>query len=176
MENVGNRPSEITLLWQRMKTRNNAYSLENMATNGNSDRMRKHKVRLYRDSKRPHLKFVVNTKEGGRRARQFFETRKTADAFAQKKNIELLNGGIEAAQFPSNLRIMAGQSTHLLAPFGKTITDAVNFYLPHLQAMNRTCTFRALTDELLNTKAKDGASKRYLGDLRSRLGQFATSM
>jgi integrase len=147
-----------------------------MATDGNNGRMGKHKVRPYRDSKRPHLQFVVNTKEGGNRSRQFFETKKAAQTFAQQKDIELLNGGMEAAQFPSALRVMAGEASATLSPFGKTIMDAVNFYLPHLQAMNRTCTFRALTDELLSVKAKDGASSRYLGDLRSRLGQFATSM
>jgi integrase len=162
--------------WLQMKTRNNSYSLAKVATNGNSGRMRKHKVRPYRDNNRPHLKFVVNTKEGGKRARQFFETKKDAETFVQQKNIELVNGGAEAAQFPSALRIMAGEAARLLSPFGKSITDAVSFYLPHLQAMNRTCSFRALTDELLSTKAKDGASARYLGDLRSRLGQFATSM
>lgn len=138
--------------------------------------MRKHRVRPYRDRERPDLKFVVNTKEGGKRSRKFFETKNAAQTFAQQKDIELLNGGMEAAQFPSALRVMAGEAAKALSPFGKTISDAVNFYLPHLQAMNRTCTFRALTDELLSVKAKDGASSRYLGDLRSRLGQFATSM
>jgi len=162
--------------WLQMKARNNSYSLARVATNGNSGRMRKHKVRPYRDNNRPHLKFVVNTKEGGKRTRQFFETKKDAETFVQQKNIELLNGGAEAAQFPSALRIMAGEASSLLAPFGKNIMDAVTFYMPHLKAMNRTCTFRALTDELLTVKAKDGASSRYLGDLRSRLGQFAASM
>jgi hypothetical protein len=78
--------------------------------------------------------------------------------------------------FPSALRVMAREAATTLAPFGKNIRDAVGFYLPYLQAMNRTCTFRTLTDELLIAKKKDGASARCLGDLRSRLGQFAASM
>jgi integrase len=138
--------------------------------------MRKHKVRPYRDNRRPHLKYVVNVKEEGKRSRSFFETKREAETFAEQKNIELLNGGIEAAQFPSALRVMAREAATTLAPFGKNIRDAVGFYLPHLQAMNRTCTFRTLTDELLIAKKKDGSSARYLGDLRSRLGQFAASM
>jgi integrase len=138
--------------------------------------VRKHKVRPYRDNRRPHLKYVVNVKEEGRRSRSFFGTKREAETFAEQKNIELLNGGIEAAQFPSALRLMAREAATTLAPFGKNIRDAVGFYLPHLQAMNRTCTFRALTDDLLIAKKKDGASARYLGDLRSRLGQFAASM
>lgn len=147
-----------------------------MATDGNNADMRKHSVRPYRDSKRPHLQYVVNTREGGKRSRTFFETKKAAQTFAQQKDIELLNGGLEAAQFPSALRVMAGEAANVLSPFGKTIRDAVDFYLPHLQAMNRTCTVRALVDELLKVKEKDGASSRYLSSLRSRLGQFAKSM
>ena len=61
----------------------------------------------------------------------------------------------------------------LLSPYAVTLRDAVNFYLPHLQAANRTCTTAELVAELLEAKAADGASERYLGDLRSRLGQFA---
>jgi len=147
-----------------------------MATNGNNVQMKKHRVRPYRDSKRPHLQYVVNTKESGKRSRIFFETKKDAQTFAQEKDIELLNGGLEAAQFPSALRVMAAEAAKILSPFGRTIRDAVDFYLPHLQAMNRTCTVRALADELLKVKKKDGVSSRYLSDLRSRLGQFATSM
>src|ERR1051325_1694095 len=114
-----------------MKTGNDAKRLARAATNGNTGRMRKHKVRPYRDSKRPHLQYVVNTKEGGKRTRSFFETKKEAETFAQQKNVELLNGGREAAEFPSALRVMAGEAASTLSPFGKTIMDAVNFYLPH---------------------------------------------
>src|SRR5438876_581984 len=109
-----------------------------MATNGNTRRMRKHRVRPYRDSGRPHLKFVVNTREEGKRARQFFETKKAAKTFAQQRDIELLNGGLEAAQFPSALRVMASEASSLLSPFGKNIMDAVAFYMPHLKALNRS--------------------------------------
>ena len=151
-----------------------SFLLEKVATSGNLGAMRKHKVREYHDSKRPHLKFVVNTKEAGKRSRQFFETKKEAETLAQQKNIELLNGGMEAAQFPSALRIMASEAAKRLAPFRKTLRDAVEFYLPHLQASSRTCMLRELIDELLQAKAADGASKVYVTDLRCRLGQFSS--
>ena len=138
--------------------------------------MKQHRVRPYRDSTRPQLKYVVNVKEQGKRARRFFETKREAETFAELKNVQLMNGGKEAANFPSALRVMAGEAASILAPFNRTIMDAVNFYLPHLQARNRTCTFQALTDELLAVKERDGASARYLGDLRSRLGQFSAAV
>jgi integrase len=43
----------------------------------------------------------------------------------------------------------------------------------HLHATKRTCTALELVDELLKIKEADGASQRYLSDLRSRLTQFA---
>src|SRR5215472_14974876 len=121
--------------------------------------MRTSKVRPYHNKQRPHLKFVVNFKRNGKRARSFFETKKAAQTFAQLKNNERLIGETDGAK--------------QLAKFGKTIADAIAFYLPHLQASNRTCTFRELIDELLPAKKKDGASATYLTDLRCRLGQFA---
>jgi integrase len=121
--------------------------------------MRTSKVRPYRNKKKPHLKFVVNFKRNGKRARSFFESKKVAQTFAQLKNNERVIGETEGAK--------------QLAAFGKTVADAIEFYLPHLQANNRTCTFRELVAELLPAKEADGASPRYLQDLRSRLGQFA---
>ena len=61
-----------------------------------------------------------------------------------------------------------------LRPFGKTVRDAVDFYVPYLHATNRTCTAQELATELVKTKSADGASRRYLEDLRSRVGQFAS--
>jgi integrase len=133
-----------------------------MATNGNDEAaMRTYRARRYHDKRRPHLKFVVNFKQNGKRVRSFFETEKAAKTFVQLKNNELLIGETDGAK--------------QLAAFGKTIADAIEFYLPHLQASNRTCTFRELVAELLPAKAADGASAPYLTDLRCRLGQFSNS-
>src|SRR5215475_1339835 len=135
--------------------------------------MRKHKVREYNDKKRPHLKYVVNAREGGKRTRQFFETKREAETFAQQKNIELLNGGQEAAQFPSALRVMAQNAAEQLRPFGKTISDAVKHYVDHLKANEKSCTAMELVRELLKAKKADGAGERHLRDLKSRLAVFA---
>jgi integrase len=123
--------------------------------------MRTAKVRSYQDEQRPKLKFVVNYKRNGKRARSFFETKKEAQTFAQLTNNQLLIGETEGAK--------------QLAEFGKTIADAIAFYLPHLQASNKTCTFAELVAELLPAKAADGASQPYLIDLKCRLGQFEKS-
>jgi integrase len=134
--------------------------------------MKQYRIREYHDSQRPSLKFVVNFKDGSKRARRFFKTRTEAATFALTKNIALENTGREGADFPSALRIMATAADAMLKPYDKNIMDAVEFYLPHLQASNRSCTFAELVAELLPAKTADGASAPYLKDLKCRLGQF----
>jgi len=136
-------------------------------------RQRKIRVRKYTDSNRPHLKFVVNHREAGKRKRSFFETKEQAESFAAFKNAELKRNGVEHAEFPTALRIMAQNAVEQLKPFGKTISDAVQHYVAHLRASEKSCTAVQLVKELVAAKESDGASRRHLDDLRSRLNIFA---
>ena len=108
-------------------------------------------------------------------AQIFFPLRRDAETKAQALRAERRNQGTAALYFPERLRVEALECAEKLKPFGKTLRDAVNFYLPRLQIENRTCTINALVTQLLNAKKRDGASERYLSDLRSRLGQFTIS-
>src|SRR4029450_3132550 len=119
-------------------------------------RQRKIKVRRYTDSNRKHLKFVVNFREAGKRKRSFFETKDAADSFAAFKNAELKRNGVEGAEFPTALRVMAQNAVEQLKPFGKTITDAVQHYVAHLKASEKSCTAAQLVRELVAAKEKDG--------------------
>src|SRR5947208_13271069 len=120
-------------------------------------RTRKIRVRRYSDSNRPQLKFVVNYRETGKRKRSFFETKEQADSFASFKNAELKRNGVEHAEFPTALRVMAQNAVEQLKPFGKTITDAVQHYVAHLKASEKSCTAAKLVEELIAAKQKDGA-------------------
>jgi integrase len=142
---------------------------------GNSDLVgrRKIKVRKYSDSNRPHLKFVVNHREAGKRKRSFFETETQAKSFAALKNVELHRNGVEGAEFPTVLRIMAQNAADQLKPFGKTVADAVEHYVAYLKASAKSCTAVQLVKELVAAKDKDGASQRHVDDLDSRLNIFA---
>src|SRR2546426_21090 len=115
-------------------------------------RPRKIKVRKYSDNNRPHLKFVVNYCEAGKRKRTFFETKEQAEFFAGFKNAELRRNGIEHSEFPTAIRVMAQNAAEQLKPFGKTITDAVQHYVAHLKASERSCTATQLVSELLKAK------------------------
>ena len=103
------------------------------------------------------------------------EAYSAAKTFLDAKRIEQTNYGTAATSFTERQRAEYLECADLLKPHGKTLRDAVAFYLPHLQATTRSCTAAELTAELLRIKTADGASARYLSDLRSRLGQFATT-
>src|SRR2546429_2397763 len=136
-------------------------------------RKTKFRVRPYADSNRPHLKFVVNGRENGKRTRRFFETKKEADGYAQEKRIELENKGREAAEFPSWLRVMAEECNARLAENKCTIKDATEHLLAYIAATKKSCTASELVEKLRAAKKTDGASVRYLQDLKSRLNRFA---
>jgi integrase len=133
-------------------------------------RRRKFTARAYRH---PRLKFVVNHRENGKRKRSFFETREQANAFAVFKNAELRKYGIEGSEFSSRLREEAAECVERLSRRGKTLTDATDFLVAHLNASERSITAAALVEQLIAAKKADGASKRYVEDLRSRLPRFA---
>jgi integrase len=116
---------------------------------------------------------VTWPKIGKGRNRQFFADKAEAQTVFDQKNIEQENYGTAGLTFDDKKRGEYLDCAEKLQPFGKTIRDAVEFYLPHLRATNRTCTAAELVDELVKIKEADGASKRYLSDLRSRLTQFS---
>jgi integrase len=136
-------------------------------------RTRKIRVRGYSDSNRPHFKFVVNYREAGKRKRKFFEAEGTAKSFASFKNAERHRNGIEHAEFPTAIRVMAQEAIEQLQPFRKTIADAVQHYVAYLKASEKSCTAAQLVKELLAAKKADGVSERHLNDIRSRLSVFA---
>jgi integrase len=91
------------------------------------------------------------------------------------KNIELLNEGREGVTFSSQLRVMAQHGADKLKPFGKTLSDAVDFYVKHLEATARSVALAVATRELVENRGSAGASARYLKDLRLRLTRFCSA-
>ena len=72
----------------------------------------------------------------------------------QRKEIEQENQGRTGLSFNERQRSEYLECAEQLRPFRVTIRDAINFYLPHLKATNRTCTAAELVDELLKVKMR----------------------
>ena len=121
------------------------------------------------------LKWVVRGKENGKYVRKYFEKKAEAETFAQIKNTELLNQGTEGASFPTWLRVMAQRQQDRLQPYGKTLADAVDFYLKHLEATTRSVSIHQAMTELIANRKATGASKQYCTDLHWRISRFIHS-
>jgi integrase len=133
---------------------------------------RQFRIKTY---KHPYLKFVVRSKLSGKWERKFFRTKAEAQTYVRLKEIELLNQGKEGATFPSSLRVMAQHGEEKLRPFGKTVSDAVDFYLDHLEATRRSVPLHTAMKELIENRRLSGASKRYCYDLGLRIGRFCAA-
>jgi integrase len=107
------------------------------------------------------------------RNRQAFRQKTEAETFLKQKLAEQRNFGIAGSAFSLRDRAEYAECVERLAPFHATLRDAVDFYLPHLEATNRSCTAQQLVDEIKCAKTADGASARYINDLKNRLHHFA---
>jgi integrase len=157
-----------------MKTHDCTFLLQELATDSNVGLMAKSfRIKKYKDKNRPNLKFVVRSNVTGKWERRFFETQAEAKTYAAQKEIELLNQGTEGMAFPTELRIMAQRAANRLAEYNRTIAEAVEFYLKHLQTERGSVPVRQAVQELISNRKDAGFSMRYCGDLKIRLGRFA---
>ena len=74
---------------------------------------------------------------------------------------------------PVKLRADALEAARLLAPYGDELLDVVREHIRHRQLVDKSETVGNAVEALLAAKKSDGASKRYIKDLRSRLRRFA---
>lgn len=110
---------------------------------------------------------------GSIRRTKGFETLEAAKAYARRQEIEAGNSGARAAvEIGDNERRALLDSAESLKPYGKTVGDAVAFFLDHLKATLKTATVEQTVISLLSFRASQDKSPRHLSDLRSRLGRF----
>src|SRR5438105_12369883 len=87
-------------------------------------------------------------------------------------NTRLLNEGLRGIEFPAWLRLSAQRAYETLLPWGKTIEDALHFYVSHLEKSKNSAPLAAALDELIKVRSEAGVSDRYCYDLKLRLGRF----
>ena len=119
-------------------------------------------------------KYVIEgLRVNGKRVRKFFGKRRAADSWLRQTLARMAKEGEGAVHMPEQLRVDAVACAERLKPFGKTLNDATEHYLAYLSSISRSCTVVALIEEFKTSKKQDGASERYLKDLRNRLENFA---
>ncbi|HWB02804.1 MAG TPA: site-specific integrase [Verrucomicrobiales bacterium] len=114
---------------------------------------------------------VINS--GGKRITRNFDTIEAAKAFAAQQEIEAGNAGARAAsEIGDNERRTLLSAKEALAAHGKTLADAVAFYLKHLTDTAKSAPVGDVIDSLIAFKKTEKKSVRYLLDLTSRLTKF----
>ena len=121
--------------------------------------------RPYKSAAKPHLKFVVIGKLGGKRMKKFFRTQTEAKTYAHLRNTETMQYGSEAV-IPTWLRVMAQRCQERLALRKKTIEDATEYYVAFLEQNERSCTIETLCSELVAEKRQSGFTRQYICTLK----------
>jgi integrase len=83
--------------------------------------------------------------------------------------------GEDGQAISSDLRVLAAKCAERLAPFGKTIWDATEFFVAHLESQRSVYPVSLLSSEYQLTKERAGLSQVHIGDVRQRLKRFEAS-
>jgi integrase len=102
-----------------------------------------------------------------------FPTQAAAKAKRDLLKVDFENLGTRASAIPDALRLEAVRCSGKLKPYGQSLTDAVNFFVAHLDATERSSTIPDVVIEYIETKRASAKSKRYVDDLKSKLGKLA---
>jgi integrase len=127
-------------------------------------------VRPYRHSQ-TH-RYYLDLRPFGK-GRRFFRTRAEAESERLRQHTLHQRHGRAAVGLPQRELSDFMDAKKRLAEYDKTITNATEFYIDHLERVRRCkITVAELAAELLDAKHKDGRSEIYLNDLRNRLATF----
>ena len=155
------------------------FLLLSVARHRKFSQMRRVLVSIKKWDSQPLLKFVVTYRQGGKRQARYFKDAKSAKAFAQEKQVELLNEGRKHGEITEEERrtvIAARELDERLAAEGIkgfALKAAVDHYAAHLKALTHSTTVRKAVEELIEIREAEGRSRVHIVDTRHRLLKFA---
>jgi hypothetical protein len=118
------------------------------------------KVHEYKHSK-TH-RFYINLRAFGK-GRKFFQTRSEAEAEAMRQKTLLERHGREAIDLPQRELSDFIAAKRKLGEYGKVITNAVEYFVDHLERVRRCgITVAELANEVVELKRKAGRSAKYM--------------
>jgi integrase len=125
-------------------------------------------------SKKPGYAAVVVMRRDGKRIREkYLFSKSEAEALAQRWAIEAGNTGAEsAASITDADKRFIMEARQRLSSYGKTLQDALAYYLAHLEHCKASITISDLSDRLQLAKQREKRSIRYQDDLRLKLNRF----
>lgn len=134
--------------------------------------MKKPKLAILKYKHHPKYKFCLDLRAFGK-GRKFFKTRAEADAERLRQITLLERHGRDAIGLPQRELSDFITAKRKLAEYDKSISDAVEYFVDHLERVRRCkVTVAELANEVVETKRKDGRSAKYIADLGQKLRRF----
>jgi integrase len=116
--------------------------------------------------------YVIETRVNGKRQRHFFKTKTAANQELSRIKTKIQREGEDALAIPDLLRITALEGQKKLSQYGKTVDDAIVFYLKHLSDSEKSITVEKLVAEFMGDQVRRQHSAIHQRDLKGRLGRF----
>ena len=120
--------------------------------------------------------YIIGRPEGDR-VRAWFRTKEEAQAEANERNTKMRKLGERAVTLDHALVASATRGADLLQVYGKTVEDAIQFYLAHLKALNASCTGNQLLErvkaEFARRLSAGEISPRHIQSMEETLRKFA---
>jgi len=107
--------------------------------------------------------------------KKFFDKESVAKSYKERLGRLMVNYQLQAAALTDAQRLEAHDCFGQLEPLGVTLRAAVEHYIGYLSKAGKSVALRQLVEEFLAAKKQDGVSRRYVADLKSKLGRFALS-
>lgn len=116
-------------------------------------------------------RWVVAFHAEGNRRRKFFKRKTDAEDFAESREREAVEHG--SSELSASERAAMLDLRDRLASCGGTVRAAIEEFCAKRESAAKSVNVETLVADLIAAKEREGKSKRYLQDLRSRLGRFA---
>jgi integrase len=119
---------------------------------------------------------MIVGKPTGKRERFYYKTEADAKGAAADRNEELLAHGSQLA-LPPEIRLEASVCLTRLQPFGKSLTDAVNFFLKHEANVTASVSVKEFAQTIISEferrAAKGEVIPRHYESLKQKITKFA---
>jgi integrase len=107
--------------------------------------------------------------------KKFFRRESVAKAYAERIARQLGDYHAQALGLSDRQKLEASECYRLLEGQTASLLEAVHHYLQYREHAKRSVPLGELFQEFLAIKQQDNASRRYMADLRSKVGRFVIS-
>jgi integrase len=139
-------------------------------------RKKQPEFRVYKAKENGNRRWYIIGRPTGKRIRAWFETKEQAEAEATERNLKMRKLGETAVTLDHDLLSAATEAATLLRPYGKSLREAVAFYVRYLQALSASIPGSDLCArvraEFERRVSAGEASERHAESMRETLRKF----